>query len=300
MKEANEYRQFTARQEVDKAINTLRGIIQGIASDGEVRPQEIKELDLWCDKHKKLLPFNPFSDFVKTIKAAIADDDLTSEEIDDIEWLLQKYEHDNDSEFYDAVTAQLQELQGICHGILADGHINDTEVHVLKKWVDNNQHLSTFYPYDELYSLLSNVLEDGKVDERERTILKAHFNEFVSLNDKQLVGRVTHETQNVPIKGICAIDPEIDFDGKQFCFTGVSHNATRREIAQTIDDLGGKFINTISGKTDYLIVGGEGSDAWTFACYGRKVEKAIKLRKQGGNVVIVHEFDFWDAVEDFE
>ena len=29
-----------------------------------------------------------------------------------------------------------------------------------------------------------------------------------------------------------------------------------------------------------------------------KVEEAITYRKQGGNIVLVHEFDFWDAVED--
>lgn len=300
MSEEMSYRKYTGRQEVDKAINTLRGIVQGITSDGVVRQQEIKELFLWCNKHKYLIDKNPFKDLIITIESAISDNDLTTEEIEDIEWLLQKYESENDSAFYDLATVQLQELQGFCHGIMSDGEVKDQEVVALKKWLDQNVMLASYYPYDELCTLLNNVLEDGIVDDRERVLLKAYFNDFVNLTDSELSEKVTDETSNVPIKGICALAPDIDFDGMQFCFTGVSSSATRKEIAQKIDNLGGKYINSVSTKTNYLIVGDDGNPAWTFACYGRKVEKAINLRKKGTGIVIVHEFDFWDAVEDFE
>ena len=56
----------------------------------------------------------------------------------------------------------------------------------------------------------------------------------------------------------------------------------------------------VSPKTDYLIVGNAGNPCWAFACYGRKIEDAIRLRKDGAKVVIVNETDFWDAVEDAE
>lgn len=32
--------------------------------------------------------------------------------------------------------------------------------------------------------------------------------------------------------------------------------------------------------------------SWAFSCYGRKVEKAVQLRKDGSQVIIVHENDF--------
>ncbi len=49
---------------------------------------------------------------------------------------------------------------------------------------------------------------------------------------------------------------------------------------------------------NHLVVGGDGNPCCSYACYGRKVEKAIELRKTGAEIVIVHEFDLHDAIED--
>ena len=40
------------------------------------------------------------------------------------------------------------------------------------------------------------------------------------------------------------------------------------------------------------------SHCWAFSCFGRKVEKAVDIRKSGGTILIVHESDFWDTVAD--
>lgn len=62
--------------------------------------------------------------------------------------------------------------------------------------------------------------------------------------------------------------------------------------------LGGKVRTSVSAKTDYLIVGNAGNPCWAYACYGRKIEQAVSLRKEGVGIMIVNETDFWDAVED--
>ncbi len=54
----------------------------------------------------------------------------------------------------------------------------------------------------------------------------------------------------------------------------------------------------MTAKLNYLVIGAEGNPCWAFACYGRKVEKAVELRKKGIRVVLVHENDFHDAVLD--
>ncbi len=46
------------------------------------------------------------------------------------------------------------------------------------------------------------------------------------------------------------------------------------------------------------MVGAKGNPCWAFACYGRKVEEAMALRKAGNRLLIVHENDFFDALED--
>ena len=58
----------------------------------------------------------------------------------------------------------------------------------------------------------------------------------------------------------------------------------------------GRAHSNVTLKTDYLIVCDEGNPHWAFCCYGRKVEKAYQLRREGHRVSIVHESDFWDAL----
>ena len=67
-----------------------------------------------------------------------------------------------------------------------------------------------------------------------------------------------------------------------------------------ITELNGNFSSGVSGKTDYLIIGNNGNPCWAYSCYGRKVEQAITQRKKGKKVIIMHESDFWDAVEDLK
>ena len=290
------YRVFTGKAEADKAINTLRGILEGIMIDRNINENEIKELDNWCEDHYDLINRNPFQDFVVTIREALRGEVDINEAVEDLYWLSQKYQEDNI--YYNAVTADLQTLQGICHGILADGIINDTEVKGLQKWMNNNEHLASFYPYDELYTVLQQILKDGIVDEEEEVLLKAYFNQFVKLTDSQLTEKIQNETADTKISGLCSIDPNIEIEVKTFCVTGKLTRGNREELLKKIDDWGGISCGSPGKKTDYLIVGDNGNPAWAFACYGRKVEQALKLRKSGSQIVIVNEFDFWDYLDE--
>ena len=56
----------------------------------------------------------------------------------------------------------------------------------------------------------------------------------------------------------------------------------------------------VTKKTDYLVVGNAGNPCWAYACYGRKIEEAMQLRKEGAKIVIVNETDFWDCVDDMQ
>ncbi|MUP44855.1 hypothetical protein E0K83_03735 [Gramella sp. BOM4] len=291
-----EYRVYTGKAEADKAVNSLRGILEGILIDGEVNKKELQELDNWCEDHYDLIERNPFQDFIVTIREALRGEQDLAEALEDLYWLSQKYQEDN--VFYDAVTADLQTLQGICHGILADGNINDQEVIELQNWMDKNDHLCSYYPYDELYTVLEKILRDGIVDNEEKILLKAYFNQFVKLTDKELTTKISDEVSGLNISGLCAVDPNIELDGKIFCITGALTRGNRKSLVEKIQNQGGTFNNNFVKETNYLIVGDNGSPAWAFACYGRKVEKAIKLRKEGSNVVLVHEHDFWDYLDD--
>lgn len=289
---------FTSKARADKAINSLKGILLGINLDEQVNDKEINELKKWAENHRSLINRNPFKEFMTIIDETVSNNIPATETIEDLFWLCQKYENDN--YYYNAVTTDLQTLQGICHGILADGIINEKEVRDLEKWLEQNTHLSTYYPYDEIRSLMLSIVSDGIIEEEEILILKAYLNQFVNIENKEIAKQIDQETADINISGHCTSDPNIDFDGKTFCVTGVLKSGNRSELENLISDLGGISTKTVTKKTDYLIVGDNGNPAWAFACYGRKVEKALEMRKGGHQICLVHEFDFMDAVEDLK
>lgn len=288
---------ITSKSQADKAINSLKGILLGINLDNVVNTDEIHELKNWVKKHHDLVLRNPFREFMLIIDS-IAEEDLgLTETIEDLFWLCQKYEGDN--YYYNAVTTDLQILQGLCHGILADGEITDKEIFDLDKWLDDNEHLNTYYPYDEIRSLVLSIVSDGKVTEDERLVLKAYFGQFVSLANNDIQQKIKEDTKEVNISGLCTSEPVLNFDGKTFCITGVLKNETKESLKQKITNLGGITTDSVTKKTDYLIVADNGNPAWAFSCYGRKVEKAVNMRKDGHVITLIHEFDLYDAIEDF-
>lgn len=289
---------ITSKARADKAINTLKGILLGIISDKQINETEINELKNWADNHKNLIKRNPFREFMVIINEMVTSNIPATDTLEDLFWLCQKYEGDN--YYYNTVTTDLQTLQGICHGILADGIINENEVQELEEWLEQNSHLSSYYPYDEIRSLILTIVSDGKIEEEEILILKAYLKQFVALENNEVVAQIDKETFDIKISGHCTSDPDIQIDGKSFCVTGVLKSGNRKDIEKIITDMGGITTISVTKKTDYLIVGDNGNPAWAFACYGRKVEKALEMRKSGHQICLVHEFDFMDTIEDLK
>lgn len=285
------YRIYTAKSEADKAINSLKGILTGIKLDSVVNSDELNELSKWVDGHYYLVNKNPFQEFMIFIKDRIDNTNMTSEDIEDLLYLAQKYENDNI--YYNGITSDLQLLQGICYGILADGVINDKEIFELNDWLNKHSHLSSYFPYDELKEILRKIVQDNRIDDDERVILKAYFYQFVKLREESNHCKIRDEIMNIPITMLYSFNPMIEFNEKVFCLTGKFKGGKQEDLIKNIDGRGGLCSNGVSKKVDYLIVGDNGNEAWAYACYGRKVEQAINLRKTGHNILIVNEFELW-------
>lgn len=294
-----DYRIYTYKSEVDKAMHTLEGILKGIAIDNVINEKEASELKAWRQHYEALVDRHPFKELIPVAAKALEDNVLDSEELKDLLWLCRNFTTENI--YYDIITSDIQKLEGILHGTLADNVITEEEVSGLNDWLEENTHLTGVYPYDEIYSIVSSVLVDGILSNDEKKLLKAFFSEFVETNisvniDKEELARTKNE---INIGGICAFCPTISIPGKTFCFTGASSKTTRSTIKDTVESVGGIFKNNVSKLTDYLVVGNDGNPCWAFACYGRKIEAAMNLRKGGNHILIVHENDFWDSLEDF-
>lgn len=300
MKEINEYRCFCTKREIEKAVNTLSGLLTGISIDHEINNAEIAELLHWCNLQREYIDHQPFTELVPLVEKAIEDSIISQEEYQDIQWLCDNYS--DESVVSDTITRSIQIMEGVLHGILADGELKDAEILELNDWIQTFQFLEGTYPYDEIRSLLFEILSDGIITADERSMFQAYISAFidatVSLNILEADCRDLQ--QHYHIDGVCAIDPHIEIENNLFCFTGASARGTRDDIAAIILERGGLFNNNVTQKTKYLIVGDKGNPCWMFSCYGRKVEKAVELRKSGNSIAIIRESDFWNALgEDF-
>lgn len=289
----DEYYIFTSRQRIDKAMHTLQGIVEGIVADERVNTAEIRELTTWLGRHLEFSNRHPFNEVIPRLRTVLSDGIVDEDERADLIWLCEKFATDN--VYYDEITADMQRLQGFLHGIISDGCINKEELASLSAWVDAHEHLRSCWPYDELESIITHVMKDNRIDDQEHEALLQFFGEFANIPSRGAVGALDREST---VSGVCAMCPEVTFQERFFCFTGASDRSTRDGLAETVRKLNGDFHKNLRNDTHYLVVGAKGNPCWAFACYGRKVEDAVQRRRNGQKLLIVHEFDFWDAVED--
>lgn len=120
-----EYARFTSRARFEKSVNSLLGLIEGIAIDSCINPSEISFLNLWLAEHADVRDRHPYNELVPVVQAAVADGVLTQEEHDDIVWLCERL---RSTEYFDQTTADLQRLHAILGGIVSDGQVTEDEL----------------------------------------------------------------------------------------------------------------------------------------------------------------------------
>src|SRR3972149_1388932 len=119
------YIKFTQRSRLEKSINSLIGIVEGIAIDSSINGSEVDFLRLWLSDHAELHNRHPFNELVPVVQQALADGVLTLDERDDILWLCERL---RSTEYYNKTTADLQRLHALVGGIVSDGVISEPEL----------------------------------------------------------------------------------------------------------------------------------------------------------------------------
>jgi NAD-dependent DNA ligase len=286
------YYRFTGRARLEKALNSLIGLIEGISIDGVINEKEVAYVEAWLNENRQLQSSHPFSELIPVVDAAIADGILTEDERQNILWLCERL---RSVDFFDAATADMQRLHGLMGGIVADGEITEAELRGLADWLYEHEHLRTCWPYEEVESVITTMLRDKTILASNHELLLNFFSEFTGVSGNGVDG-TSHKVLTSP--AVCAVCPEVTFKGKVFGFTGSSAKYSRDEFKEIVEGLGGSVAQAVSKKLDYLIIGADGNPCWAYACYGRKVEVAVALRKAGARILLVHEHDFHDAVAD--
>lgn len=183
---------------------------------------------------------------------------------------------------------QIDTLIGLSKGITADGKVDQSEAEFLMSWLVTNKHHCDNPIIINLLEKVSAMLEDGFLDAEESA-------ELLSLL-KKISGETT-EIGEVAKTSTLPLDhpfPEIEFNDRNFLFTGTCAYGTRAQCHSVTESLGGNIAKSVNKSLDYLVLGTYVTDSWVHETFGRKIEKAISYRDQGVPIMIVAESHWAD------
>jgi hypothetical protein len=178
----------------------------------------------------------------------------------------------------------IDELIGLCKGIIADGRVEQNEAEFLKSWLENNREVAGVWPANVLNERINKIFADGVIDEGEQVDLAHLLARFTGVvpgvsDAEQLATRLPVDD---PV-------PDVDFTGKSFCLTGKFVFGSRQNCEQVILAKGGACQPRPDGDTDYLVIGALGNHEWSHSPYGEKVEWVLNNREQGAKAAIIAE-----------
>lgn len=92
---------------------------------------------------------------------------------------------------------------------------------------------------------------------------------------------------------------EVSLERKVFVLTGDFASGSKADIEAKINARGGSVKDSVTAKTDYLVVGNDGSAAWVNGVAGgKKVVKAMELKAKGNAISIINESAILNSVSD--
>lgn len=187
--------------------------------------------------------------------------------------------------------SRMDELIGICRGVLADGAVVFEEACFLRDWLSRNKQVRHSLAGKMLDDLLARVLADGVVDPNEEEEL------VVMLS--RIIGGTPDDVCDASYSSTLPLDdpaPKVIFEGMAFCFTGKFQYGARKKCQEITEKSGGVIHKSPNKSTNFVVIGEIGSRDWAHSTGGRKIENAIRLREEGNGVCIVSEAHWCSAI----
>ena len=190
------------------------------------------------------------------------------------------------------ITKSLQTLMGIVNGLVCDDDLTDTEIKYLATWLLEHNELSKTYPVNVIHRRVKEVLADNKITAEEGDKLLKEF-KVLTGNDFTNTGSALPEH----IQSVFDDDPTVIIPNNTFVLTGEFLFGTRNACYAAIEKRGGITMESVSRKTNYLIVGSLASPNWIIENFGRKIQKAAEMAQSGEfEISIIREADWTMAL----
>lgn len=274
---------FNFSRNKEKAAYGLKGILSGITADKKLNELEFLFLDIWLREQSALNKDGDVIDLLNLIGEILEDGIVTAEELKEL-YLLS----DDIIEYKKIESAEseskINEFVGLLSGVTADNDLNDLEISKLLEWLEKNQDVKAEWPVNIIAKQLSLALEDNIITSAERE----HLLEIM----KQITG-IRFEESGVAYGMATEFFEEnidkLNHKNSMFCFTGTFVTGTRSVVQNTAKHKGAIIKNNVVQDLNYLVIGTLASRDWRFTSHGRKIEKALSLKKSGNSVIIISE-----------
>jgi NAD-dependent DNA ligase len=178
----------------------------------------------------------------------------------------------------------MDELIGLCKGVLADGEIAYGEVTFLAQWLEAHTDITRVWPANVIHARITEMITDGALTPE---------------GERELMGLLIDITGGTPLNRYVASmstglplthpAPEVIFENQHFCLTGEFLCGPRKACESEIEQRGGTVHRNVTLAVDYLVIGAVSSRDWIHSTYGRKIEAAVKLRDEGRPINIISE-----------
>lgn len=140
--------------------------------------------------------------------------------------------------------------------------------------------------YKSLDNLMTATIEELlEINDIGEIIAKSICDYFKNEENKTIIKKLKDYGLNINYLDNKNIEEDDFFQNKTFVLTGTLYEITRDKASSLIEDLGGKTSNSVSKKTDYVILGENA---------GSKYDKAMQL-----NIPILNEEEFIDKIKKY-
>lgn len=274
---------FHVKQNKVKAVYKLRGILRGLVADKKLNNMELNFLSLWLSEQKSLPKRYEILDLIDVVSDILSDGKVTVRDLTELKKQV------NCTIRFGTTDSQvnedcINELLGIIDGIACDDKVQLSEFSFLDDWLQKHNQIIDSWPANIIAKRIEEIKEDGVVSEEERE----HFLETL----KKITG--TRFSEDGSADGNASevwMDHVSNFshENTAICFTGKFLCGTRRACEELARSQGAVIKTCASGVLDVLVVGSTASKDWRFSSHGRKIERAMKLKKEGHNIIILSE-----------
>lgn len=254
------------------------GFLEGVAASGMIERGEVAPLMAEC------------REFVTRIADPDADDILQDFEIEVLEHetITEMVEVRSSSIDKACAKSALNRFLGYCRGIVCDNVITSEEAAGIVAAVQQRPELIETVGVREIYNTCRDAIADGIVTPDESLLICDAI--------ARVVGDSYGDTGLSDVFGVANYEehrllsfPD-EIEGKLVVLTGTFQSSPRSNFELQLEEIGAEICKSVSGKTDYLIIGGTASRDWIEVNRGTKLRKAMELRLSGKGPLFVSEW----------